>query len=447
VTVSASLRRRSATRRSVVRLALTRFALLTFATLLILGAATALMGRHIAHGEAVRDARARSEGIARNVAAPIVDQSVRHRDPDAMRTLRSAMEARLRNGSVIHIVLWDTDGRILWAQDPGLVGVRFALTRELEDLALTGGSLLGDPGDREGHPGRAEEEDELLEVYVGARDADGVPFLFEAYVPPERLDQDYRAIVRELLPMSLGMLLLLQLSTLPFAVSLARRIDRTNAHRSTILKRSLQSWHEERRGLAQDLHDGVIQDLSAMSYALPAVIEQLRDGPAAEAARTYGRRMNLILERDLVALRSMVVGLAPAELDGAGLVAALQSLARQAGDAGLQVSLTVDPELRLGETAGGLVYRVVREGLRNVDKHAGATAVEVEVSRRGEMVEILVSDDGRGLPHEAPGEKHHGIWLLGRLAQDLGGTLSIDAAPQGGAALRVTIPVELPDLD
>ncbi|MDO1767714.1 hypothetical protein Q2354_27785, partial [Escherichia coli] len=77
---------------------------------------------------------------------------------------------------------------------------------------------------------------------VGTVDTDGVPFLFEAYIPPERVDQDYRAIFHDLLPITLGMLVLLQVATLPLAISLARRIDRAAAHRSLLLRSSLQSW-------------------------------------------------------------------------------------------------------------------------------------------------------------------------------------------------------------
>ncbi|WP_310529212.1 histidine kinase [Nocardioides sp.] len=434
------------TPRSVVQSALARFALLSFATLVLLGITTALVSRHIARDEAIRDARSRSEAIAHSVAAPLVNAAVRSRDPEAMRALNEAMEARLRYGSVSHIVLWDAQGRVLWADDKQAVGKLFALTDKLEDLVLSGGSLLVEPGERPEHPGREEGERELLEVYVAGLDEDSVPFLFEAYVSPERLDQDYQAIFRELLPVSLGMLLLLEFATLPLAISLARRIDRVNGHRSTILERSLRSWHEERRGLAQELHDGVIQDFSAISYALPAVIDRLPGDASADAARDVGRRINALLEKSLVALRSIVVDLAPAELDGPGLVAALESLRSQAAHVGLEVSVQVDPDLELGETVGGLVYRVVREGLRNVEKHAEARSVVVEVSRRGELVEVLVTDDGRGVVSEVAEEGHVGLRLLGQFVRDLGGTLHLGEGPTGGAELCVTIPVALPGL-
>lgn len=362
-----------------------------------------------------------------------------------MQALGAAMQNRLRYGSVANIELWDTDGRILWAQDQQVVGTRFALSAELDELLVSGGTVLEEPGDRVPHPGRDGSE-ELLEVYVGAVDADGVAFLFEAYISPERINEDYEAILSELLPMSLAMLLLLEVATLPLAISLARRIDRASAHRSSILTRSLQSWHEERRGLAQELHDGVIQDLSAMGYALPAVIGRLPHDASANDARKAAHRMSELLQKDLTALRSMMVDLAPSELDGPGLVVALESLRQQGAPIGLDVSLEVDAGLELGETVGGLVYRVAREGLRNVDKHAEARAVLIAVRRLGGFVEVLVTDDGRGVVSTEAGDGHVGLRLLGQFVRELGGTLRLEEAPRGGAELRVTIPISAPGL-
>lgn len=439
--------RRSAEPRSVVRLAVTRFVILSSATLLILGLVTVVVSRYIAREEALRDARVRTEAIARSVAAPLVTSAVRSPAPEALRDLNSAMRNRIRYSSVSHIVLWDVEGRILWAEDSLAVGDQFDLTAELHELALSGGSLLVEPGEREPHPGRNKDEDELLEIYVGAVDADGEPFLFEAYLEPDRIDQDYRAVIVALLPMSLLMLLLLQLATLPLALSLARRIDLANVRRSDILKRSLESWHEERHVLAQELHDGVIQDLAGMSYALPAVIEQLPEGAAADPARATGQVINDTLVRSLTALRAMMLDLAPAGVDRAGLAVALSSLCKHMAAEGLDITLDLDADLDVGETAGGLIYRVVREGMRNAHKHARATAVLVSVRRRGDQVEILVSDDGRGLKSATVERGHVGLRLLGHAVRDLGGTIALSDDPRGGASLRVVVPAWLPDLD
>ncbi len=431
----------------MVRSAVIRFVIQISVTLLFLGVGTALVSRYIAKDEALRDARARSEAIARSVAAPLVTSAVRNREPDAMRALDAAMRNRIRYGSVSHILLWDTSGRILWAEDSTVVGEQFDFPSELREVAQSGGTLLEQPGERASHPGRNGDEKELLEVYVSAVDADGEPFLFEAYLKPDRIDEDYRAVLVALLPISLLLLLLPQLATLPLALSLARRIDRASAHRSAILKRSLESWHEERHLLAQELHDGVIQDLAGMSYALHAVVDQLPEDGTADSARAAGHRMNEMLVRSLASLRGMMLDLAPATVRDLDLLTVLKSLCQHMSSLGHDVTFTADPALDVGETAGGLIYRVVREGLRNVHKHAEARTVLVSVGRHGDMVEIVIHDDGRGVSSAPGAQGHVGLRLLGHTVRDVGGTVALENDPRGGASLRVVLPARLPDVD
>ncbi len=166
------------------------------------------------------------------------------------------------------------------------------------------------------------------------------------------------------------------------------------------MTRSLRAWHEERRRLAQDLHDGVVQDLSAVSYSLPTVTSALPDTPEGSAARSTVDRMTGLLQQDLHALRTMVLDLMPTDLLETGLAAALVSLAERYTDDNLDISVEVEEGLDLDEDVTGVVYRVVREGLRNVQKHARAGHARVTVSQDADTVVIVLTDDGRGLePH------------------------------------------------
>ena len=430
-----------------MRGAVIRFLILSGATLLVLGVLATLASRYIAREEALRDARGRSEAMAHGLAAPLVSSAVRRREPVAMHDLDLAMRNRIRYGSVTHIVLWDAEGRVLWAEDQTAVGLRFDLPPELREVAGSGGTVFEPTGERESHPGRDVGEEELLEIYVGAVDADGERFLFEAYLDSGRIDQDFRAVLWALLPLSLLLLLLMQAATLPLALSLARRIDRANAHHSDILKRSLQSWHEERHLLAQELHDGVVQDLAGMSYAMHGVLEQLPEGARADQARATGQVMNNTLVRSLAALRAVLLDLAPAGLAGPALMAALESLCQHVSTTGVDVTLDMDASLDVDESVGGLIYRVVREGLRNVEKHAAASSVLVSVRRHRDTVEIVLADDGRGVPSAPAGSEHVGLRLLDHVLRDVGGTIALDNDSQGGATLRVVLPGRLADFD
>jgi signal transduction histidine kinase len=438
----------------VVRVALARFLLLSFGTLIAVGAGTSVVSENIAAEGAEHDARTRASGMTGDLAVPRVTAALRRHDPKAIRDLGEelsrAMAGDLTGEPVAHIVVWDANGTVLWA-DTGEIGKRFDFPAGVGTLAEQGkGTTVFKPGERDEtapHPGKNPSDGNLVEVYVGAVGADDKPFVFEAHTPMESVDERSAAIFMKLLPLSLGGLLLLQLANVPLALSLARRVDRSTDHRSMILSRSLRSWHDERRRLAQDLHDGVIQDLSAMSYALPAVLAQLPDEPEADPARSIGERMTEALTQDLRALRSLLIDLVPADLDGNGLEVALETMAQRSADRGLQVDVTVEPDLGVGSAVAGLVYRVAREGLRNAEKHAEARTATVHVGRQGDQVEILVRDDGRGVRTREASNGHVGLRLLEELVADVGGTLALSNGTDRGAQLRGLIPAVLPELD
>lgn len=439
----------------MVRVALTRFLLLSFGTLVVVGAGTFVVSRNIAENEAIRDNQERAERLGPEID-DLLDRAERRSARKATNEMAELYRSldELAEGSMRPVAVWDSDRRLIWAKDGFVAGTLYDFSPELQTVAENLESKVMKPGDTvpKPHEGSAAgvhtasgSTDKVLEVYVGAGDAEG-RFMFEAHAPNPQVDNEAAAIFKHLLPLTLGALLLLQLANVPLALSLARRVDRSTDHRSMILSRSLLSWHDERRRLAQDLHDGVIQDLSAMSYALPAVLAQLPDEPEADPARSIGERMTEALTQDLRALRSVLIDLVPADLDGNGLQQALEALGQRSADRGLHVEVSVEPDLGIGSAVAGLVYRVAREGLRNAEKHAAARTASVHVGRRGDCVEILIDDDGQGIKNPAASEGHVGLHLLEELVADVGGDLSLTNVPGQGARLRGVIPAQLPEL-
>jgi len=434
------------TRGSVVRVSLARFVLLSALALLVLGVGIRTAGRHIAEQQALEEATARAKAVgkSKSIGSALVDPGLRTGDPDSMQRVRKALRPRLDDGIFAHVVIFDADGQVLWSDVHTRIGKHVTIDPELREALHTGEVLRRTPDDEDRRPDPLGDKDNLLEVLVPLPATQGGAVVFEAYIDSDRIADERNIIAKKTVPIALIGLLLFQLAILPLAWSLARRIDRARRDQADLVTRSLRAWHEERRRLAQDLHDGVVQDLSAVSYSLPTVTAALPDTPEGSAARHTVDRMTGMLQQDLHALRTMVLDLMPTDLHEIGLATALATLADRYIDGSLDITVEVEEGLDLDEDVTGVVYRVVREGLRNVQKHARAGHARVMVSQDADTVVVLLTDDGRGLePHE--GDEGFGLRLLKAMVDDLGGALDLFSAPGGGTAMRVRVPARLPE--
>ena len=258
---------------SVVRRSVIRFAVMSVLVMAALGVVIVVVGSRLAVDEALHDAQLQTRRMADFLAAPLIDDSVRAGEPAAEGRLARLLENRMRDGSITHIVVYDQDGRVLWSDLEAIRRQQVGLEDDVHALLGTNDSIVDAPGEREPHPWSEPGDGDLIEVYAGAHDADGEPFVFEAYISPNAIDDDREQLLRALLPYVLGVVLVYFLATLPFAISLARRVDRAAEARSALLARSVKALQQDRQRVAQHLHDGVIQDLSAVGYTLTMIAD------------------------------------------------------------------------------------------------------------------------------------------------------------------------------
>lgn len=427
---------------SVVRKAVLRFLAWSLVALVVVGVGTVFLSEHIARDEALRDARYRGASMAHSVTAPLVDAAVRDGDPTAVSRLATVVRNRMLDGSVNHVKIWGSDGQVIWSDDPTLTGRFYRLPPDAAPLfgtrnAVTDHSQLDRPEDV-----AEREEGPLLEVFVGAYDADGLPVVVESHMSPATMQQDQKAIFAELLPLALGSLLLFQLSIMPLSVSLARRVQRSQRARADILRRALLASELERRRISQDLHDGVIQDLAGLSYVLPGVL-RAQDGqaPSGSATAEAAERVISILQRDIAALRTLMTDIYPPDLQEGELASAVKELAHRSGGPELEVHVEVPSGLRLEPDTARLAYRIVREGLRNVVRHASAATASVLVRPEGNELLVRVTDDGRGFtPVDDAEEGHLGVVLLADSVRDAGGRLDLRPGEKSGTVLEARFP-------
>jgi signal transduction histidine kinase/CheY-like chemotaxis protein len=240
--------------------------------------------------------------------------------------------------------------------------------------------------------------------------------------------------------------------TLANLVSLAVARDRIydNMRDSEIVHRRLvhqciTAQESERRRLAGEIHDGVVQSLVGISYRLQALEKRI---PPSLNGRF--RRDLKLLEDQLTCgiseIRSMLAGLRPPTLYGTSLFSSLDIYVKNFGIKNNMVASLLLPDKlpTLSRDAQINLFRIFQETLNNVEKHSHASEVNVEIDIGLKNFYLTIRDDGRGFRvQEKWGHaKHLGIASMRERTELLGGKFSIKSKPGQGTSVTLTIPLE-----
>ena len=413
-----------------------------------LAAVTALVigGLVVSHAaarrEALADAKATTDLLAVGVIQPYLTPALVSGRPAAVARLTSVVSSRVLSDAVVRVKIWTGSGRILFSDEPRLIGATYPLDAA-ELAALNGGTTQAEMSDASRPENRFESgQGPLLEVYRPVVASSGTPLLFETYSRFDVVASRGSSLWRTFAPIIVGVVVLVLLIQLPLAWWMVRRLRESQRERERLLHRALDASDDERRRIAANLHDGVVQDLAGASLALTG---------AADVASQEDRRSGVLLRQAATAVRESIGGLRsvlfeiyPPNLRTAGLTAALGDLAAPMSARGIHVTVTVAPGLGLDADKDALVFRVAQETLRNVAKHARAEHAAVDLRRAGRSVVLIVTDDGRGFQPSpvplGPEPGHVGLRLLGDLAASAGATLEVASIPDHGTKVRLTVP-------
>lgn len=433
---------RASARGPVVRHAVGRFMAWSLAMMLVLTMGTVLLARAVGEAETLRDAKRSGVAIAQYVVSPLITDGLFAQDPKAIAALDAVMRTRVQDGTIFKIKVWDESGRVLWSDDHRILNQRYPIDEDDRELFGTTDATASISDLSKDENKFEQGVGPLVEVYAGMKDAKGRNLLFEAYLPTRPIEEKVSALLWELIPITLGALLLFQLSVLPLALSLARRVDRTQAEQKRLLQHSVVAADLERRRIAQDLHDGVVQDLAGLGYALSAVERQLPEG---NPARKPLENAYTIVHRDVVALRAMLTDIYPKDLSNGALVGAVQELLDQLTLVGTNGIVRAPERLMLPGQTAVLTYRVIREAVRNIARHAKAGEATVDIAHDGECVTVRVRDNGVGFDSEARLDAaadagHLGLRLVIDTVADVGGRVTVRSTPGNGTTVEATIP-------
>jgi signal transduction histidine kinase len=207
-------------------------------------------------------------------------------------------------------------------------------------------------------------------------------------------------------------------------------------------RRLSEAEEEARRATAVDLHDGIGQTLVGMQM----MVDVARQHPPATVQPLLAE-LALRLREVQEHTRRMITDLSPPGLYELGLAAALEWLNLQLREhVGLQVKLRCDvEESAIPLDTRVLVFRIVRELLRNVVRHASVEQARVDVHADARTLRLSVSDDGLGFDSRlqgfTDGSNGFGLWSIAERVRDQGGRFEIDAAPGRGARFELHIPL------
>lgn len=197
----------------------------------------------------------------------------------------------------------------------------------------------------------------------------------------------------------------------------------------------------ERAHLGQELHDGVVQELTGIAMMMHALAKTLRDvGPTH--AREAGRLCRM-MEIAHGHARDLAKSFYPVELEQHGLFAALEGIAQRTEQQfGVSCEVVADAtDATEGRSITSVqLFRIAQEAVQNAAKHAKARKISILLSRRTGEWRLTVKDDGVGLPNPMPESGGMGLRIMQYRARIMHGTLSVCSPDGGGVIVSCTAP-------
>jgi len=418
---------------------LVAFVGLGLVVLVAVAIAAALLSEVVARRDALADAAGITERFGRLTVGPLLEGALAG-DPADLETLDELVAVRLRDGALTSVVVWTRQGTVLYASDPSLVGRRFPLVGGLARAAA--GETVAELDEAPETRDPAEGGGALVEVYAPLP-MEEEDLVLEAYFSSAGVQQQTDLLRGQILLVAIGGLVVLQLVQLPIAASMARRIRREERAAATLVSRTLLESEAERRAIAADIHDGPVQEVAGVAYALEALELGSKDPDGTHLAHLGGA-----LQAALSSLRRVMVEVYPPDVGGPGLSTAVSELARSLEDDGLTVVVDVADVPAVTPEVAAVVYRTARELVSNVRRHSGARRAWVTLARApadgATGIVLTVADDGVGLPPDAAdrrGAGHLGLRLVLDRVSATGGRADLGVREGGGAEVVIVLPV------
>lgn len=220
----------------------------------------------------------------------------------------------------------------------------------------------------------------------------------------------------------------------------ARWFVRDISRRKQLERELLELSERERRGFAQELHDGLGQQLGGVAYLSNVLREKLaeRNAPeTADATRIFG------LVRDAIEhTRRISRGLSPIQSEPDGLMIALRELAHHTSEL-FRVRCRFHcrkPVLVEDSTLAGHLFRIAQEAVNNALKHGKPRSITMRLSPVRENVMLVISDNGKGIAQLSPTRQGLGLHIMQYRAGLIRGTVKVQSRHGGGTEVVCSAP-------
>jgi len=212
--------------------------------------------------------------------------------------------------------------------------------------------------------------------------------------------------------------------------------------RSYLEREVLEISNREQMRIGQDLHDGLGQHLTGITFLAKALERKLATRSLPEAAEAG--EINRLVMQALSQTRSLAQGLFPVELESRGVIPAFRELARQVEEMfAIVCKLDFDETIVIQDRNLAIhLFRLAQEAISNSVKHGKAKHVVVSVQKADGEATLTIRDDGTGFPLEIACTRGLGLRIMSYRAQKIGGNLAIEPGPNGGTT--VTCQFKLP---
>jgi signal transduction histidine kinase len=209
-----------------------------------------------------------------------------------------------------------------------------------------------------------------------------------------------------------------------------------------------ESREEERSSIADQIHNQLVHDVTALKLDLTWLRSRLAKGGSESAGdgEPVDQRveaMSALADRCLKTLRRISSELRPDLLLHFGPSEAIEWQAEELRlQTGVRTRLDLSKaDLGLSSTIATALYRIVQAALENVARHAEADEVKISLRRRGSNVVVTIADDGRGFDPKKVAPSSFGLIAMRERALSLGGDLAIDSRPKRGTTVTARLPV------